>query len=176
MKNTLITAFVSVFLGGIAVYFLMQKPVLQPISSTTPLQNPIQPPKEKPTYTESEVQAKLNLQRELSNIKQNWKELITCEKNGGEQGGLLIGGFKDVTIRIKNNSRYDLDNAVIGVFIYRGIGENKQCHYEPIMFENIPAKTEKSKKYSHPECGQRLDVIMQAVVIESIGFSSAEIE
>lgn len=166
--KTFVIALACLLFGAFGVYLIMRpqtnkKPTesIKPQTKTNSINN-------EKIYTEDEVKAKIEFERKRNKLESNWRELIICEKSGGKWGGALAGGFQDVTIRIKNNSDYMIDNLVVGVFLYRGLNADIQCYYEPILFENVPPNAEKSKKFTYTKCGQRLDAIIQALNIESL--------
>jgi hypothetical protein len=93
-------------------------------------------------------------ERDLSDLKQNWQQIIRVNKNGGKQLG-ITGGFRDVEIRVNNDTDYPLDKVTV---LVRLQGIFNQCYTEKLTFEDIPANGEYSEYFTHTSCGQTLYV------------------
>lgn len=164
MKNTLILCLCSIVFGAV-LYYIMTARII-----TTGKKPPVKVEKTAPqkVYNEDEVKAKIEFQKKQTELSHTWRELITVEKSGGKQLG-IAGGFEDVTIRVKNETDYLINEATVQINIYRGLVSNKLCNSEDVKIYNIPPKAEKSIPYTFRECGQDLKVLV-------IGYSCHEME
>lgn len=117
---------------------------------------------------EAEIKERIQYEVKRREMQLKWRDVIRCEKNGGKQLG-IAGGFYEVNVRAINDTEHIIDEVIIRVMIYRGLGENKLCHSEIIRIDKVPSEAEKSIKYSHVECGQRMD-------IDVIGYTCKELK
>lgn len=165
MKNTLILSFACIVVGAI-FYFALTAKVFPNAKKPPSVSNEMTA--QKKVYSEDEVKAKIEFQRKQTELARAWRELITVEKSGGKQLG-IGGGFEDVTIRVKNDTDYLINETTVQVNIYRGFFSNKLCNSEDVKIYNIPPKAEKSIPYTFRNCGQDLKVLV-------IGYSCHEME
>ncbi|MFY0252435.1 hypothetical protein ACDQ55_00625 [Chitinophaga sp. 30R24] len=98
--------------------------------------------------------------------RRNWQQFIAVTASDYHTG--LLGGIKDLTITVRNQTEYPLDNVVVKVVYMRN--NNEIFKTEQYTINNIPEKDIRSITASNSRKGSKVEIQLLSITSQPMNF------
>lgn len=98
--------------------------------------------------------------------RRNWQQFITVATSDYRTG--FLGGIKNLSITVRNQTEYPIDNVVVTVQYMRNNGEVFKT--EQYTINNIPEKSERSVAASNSRKGSKVNLKLVSVTSQAMNF------
>ncbi|MBV7532298.1 hypothetical protein [Chitinophaga sp. sic0106] len=99
-------------------------------------------------------------------FRQNWQQFITVSLSDYRTG--LLGGIKDLSIIVRNQTDYPLENAVVTLQYLRNNDEVFKT--EEYAIKNIPAQGQQTLQASNSRKGSKASVKLLSITSQAMNF------
>ncbi|HVI43631.1 MAG TPA: hypothetical protein VM802_02125 [Chitinophaga sp.] len=98
--------------------------------------------------------------------RRNWQQFITV--NAGDYRTGFFGGIRDLSIAVRNQTEYPIDNVVVQVQYMRN--NNEVFKTEQYTISNIPEKGTRSVAASNSRKGSKVSIKLLGITSQAMNF------